>query len=535
MKKSSSNNIISTAVINSNIKRFMPVIFLGIIYFFFLYVFPCFFTVDIDMFLRGELDYSMMGVRLYCASMPLITSLALFNFLHKKNAVLFHHSIPVKRSQMYVSLVLAGIILINIPLILLGVYVSAVLNIGIALKVIVFGFIASTFVFSICTLAGIITGTTVMHFIVACWFNFLPQSIYFVLTSFGEGLLNGYSNEDAMGLIKIMSLETHHFEIASYKSLVYLASAIVILVLAGVLYKKLKLERSENAIVFTSLKIILNIIVSIYFMALLGLVVYSFNNTTLSFIIGSAIGAILGVYLGYMIFNKTFRIFNAKTLKLAIILVIVSMMLSLAFVYDIFGYENRIPNINEIRSVKIDSSIVERVISDNKEMDSFKGRDNISNVVKIHKRCVSLGKTNSNFDEEIEYINISYKLKNGDSIQREYRIPINDSVVNNHYKYIFDSKEFKEKMLFELILPSIDYIEVNDNETGEVYTISGREIVEFVKILDKDIIEMSYNELLKQDSKYSICVYNKKHNQIRSLNIFSVDENTIKYIKSKMG
>lgn len=155
--------------------------------------------------------------------------------------------------------------------------------------------------------------------------------------------------------------------------------------------------------------------------------------------------------------------------------------------------------------------------------------------MKIHKRCVSLGKTNSNFDEEIEYINISYKLKNGDSIQREYRIPINDSVVNNHYKYIFDSKEFKEKMLFELILPSIDYIEVNDNETGEVYTISGREIVEFVKILDKDIIEMSYNELLKQDSKYSICVYNKKHNQIRSLNIFSVDENTIKYIKSKMG
>lgn len=496
MKKSSSNNIISTAVINSNIKRFMPVIFLGIIYFFFLYVFPCFFTVDIDMFLRGELDYSMMGVRLYCASMPLITSLALFNFLHKKNAVLFHHSIPVKRSQMYVSLVLAGIILINIPLILLGVYVSAVLNIGIALKVIVFGFIASTFVFSICTLAGIITGTTVMHFIVACWFNFLPQSIYFVLTSFGEGLLNGYSNEDAMGLIKIMSPETHHFEIASYKSLVYLASAIVILVLAGVLYKKLKLERSENAIVFTSLKIILNIIVSIYFMALLGLVVYSFNNTTLSFIIGSAIGAILGVYLGYMIFNKTFRIFNAKTLKLAIILVIVSMMLSLAFVYDIFGYENQIPNINEIKSVKIQNTMLYRSTSFDKDSDDFESRDNISNVIKIHKRCVSLGKMDMSSDTN-EYINISYKLKNGDVIQREYLVPSKDSVINKHYKYIFDSKEFKESLLFELILPSIDYIEVNNNETGEVYTISGKEKVELVEALDKDIMKMSYDDLLK--------------------------------------
>lgn len=89
MKKSSSNNIISTAVINSNIKRFMPVIFLGIIYFFFLYVFPCFFTVDIDMFLRGELDYSMMGVRLYCASMPLITSLALLIFYIRKMLCFF--------------------------------------------------------------------------------------------------------------------------------------------------------------------------------------------------------------------------------------------------------------------------------------------------------------------------------------------------------------------------------------------------------------------------------------------------------------
>ena len=196
MNKSKSNGLISKAIVKSNLKRFTPLMVMGIVYFFCLYVLPAFFVDDLSSHLRGSLDFGFFAVRFYCAAMPLAVSLALCNFLHKKNAVMFHHSIPVKRTQMYLSIVIAGLIIMFVPIVLLSFYISAVVNIATALKILGFGILSSTYVFSICILAGIISGTTVMHFILAIWFNFLPQSIYAVLVTYSQVLLFGFTTKD---------------------------------------------------------------------------------------------------------------------------------------------------------------------------------------------------------------------------------------------------------------------------------------------------------------------------------------------------
>lgn len=534
MNKSKSNGLISKAIVKSNLKRFTPLMVMGIVYFFCLYVLPAFFVDDLSSHLRGSLDFGFFAVRFYCAAMPLAVSLALCNFLHKKNAVMFHHSIPVKRTQMYLSIVIAGLIIMFVPIVLLSFYISAVVNIATALKILGFGILSSTYVFSICILAGIISGTTVMHFILAIWFNFLPQSIYTVLVTYSQVLLFGFTTKDIWNDVALMSPETNTFSLLSTTSLVYIGIFVVIYILAGFLYSRAKLERTENAVFFNSIKVLLNALTSIYTMAIFGFIIYALKQTTTSFIVSSIIGAIIGSYAGYMILNKTFKIFNKQATKITVCIVVLSMILSLSFMLDFYRFESRVPNVNDVKSVKLNSDMLD----DNNSYEgwsslfdnNYTNRDIISNVINVQKAAIDnenkFDKTNGTYSVYIEY-----KLKNGKSISREYEVSLDNKNIQKYMKYIYESKSFKEKTQFSNIENEIKEISVSNSETD--LKVPARYIDDLIETLDKDRSNMSYEQNLNGQSSGYELVLDLSDKEIRyfSISVKNSDKGTLEFIE----
>lgn len=534
MNKSKSNGFISKAIVKSNLKRFTPLMVMGIVYFFCLYVLPAFFVDDLSFYLRQSFDYGIFAVRFYCAAMPLAVSLALCNFLHKKNAVMFHHSIPVKRTQMYLSIVIAGLIIIFVPIVLLSFYISAVVNIVTALKILGFGILSSTYVFSICIIAGIISGTTVMHFILAVWFNFLPQSIYAVLVTYSQVLLFGFTTKDMWRDIELMSPETNTFSLLSTTSLVYIGIFVVIYILAGFLYSRAKLERTENAVIFNSIKVLLNALTSIYTMAIFGFIIYALKQTTTSFIVSSIIGAIIGSYAGYMILNKTFKIFNKQATKITVCIVVLSMILSLSFMLDFYRFESKVPNVNDVKSVKLNSDMLDENNSCegwNSLFDSnYTNRDIISNVINVQKAAIDNEKK-LNQTEGTYNVYIEYKLKNGKSISREYEVSMDNKNIQKYMKYIYESKSFKEKSRFSSIKNKIKEISVSNSETD--LKVPARYIDDLIETLDKDRSNISYEQNLKGLSSGYELILDLSDKEFRYvvISVKNSDKGTLKFIE----
>lgn len=534
MNKSKSNGFISKAIVKSNLKRFTPLMVMGIVYFFCLYVLPAFFVDDLSFYLRQSFDYGIFAVRFYCAAMPLAVSLALCNFLHKKNAVMFHHSIPVKRTQMYLSIVIAGLIIIFVPIVLLSFYISAVVNIVTALKILGFGILSSTYVFSICIIAGIISGTTVMHFILAVWFNFLPQSIYAVLVTYSQVLLFGFTTKDMWRDIELMSPETNTFSLLSTTSLVYIGIFVVIYILAGFLYSRAKLERTENAVIFNSIKVLLNALTSIYTMAIFGFIIYALKQTTTSFIVSSIIGAIIGSYAGYMILNKNFKIFNKQATKITVCIVVLSMILSLSFMLDFYRFESKVPNVNDVKSVKLNSDMLDENNSCegwNSLFDSnYTNRDIISNVINVQKAAIDNEKK-LNQTEGTYNVYIEYKLKNGKSISREYEVSMDNKNIQKYMKYIYESKSFKEKSRFSSIKNKIKEISVSNSETD--LKVPARYIDDLIETLDKDRSNISYEQNLKGLSSGYELILDLSDKEFRYvvISVKNSDKGTLKFIE----
>lgn len=112
MNRYSSNGIFSTAILKSCLKRYMPVMFFAILYYVVIYILPEGINTGEQSFIAADTEYgTFAGIRVYSFFMPLIVSVPLFGFLHKKSATVFIHSLPFTRMQIFVSTIVAGLLI----------------------------------------------------------------------------------------------------------------------------------------------------------------------------------------------------------------------------------------------------------------------------------------------------------------------------------------------------------------------------------------------------------------------------------------
>ena len=237
---------------------------IAIIYFFTLVV-PTMFTVSnkSEWFQPEErqkmlLVYSrdlMVGLRYFIvpvtAILAVVMTCVMLRYLKNKVEVDFYHSLPIGRRRLYLTRMLAGYLMVLVPLILMTAVSTAILAANGAMNQTVFDMVVKLFSDSVLyslvyyglgAVVGMISGVTGVHLVLTGVAVFLPPAIYFLVVSFlevsSENMWSGwYLNDRTLSLLS----PAIRFFIADRTGIGYaaalLAAAAVLIVGAYFIYK----------------------------------------------------------------------------------------------------------------------------------------------------------------------------------------------------------------------------------------------------------------------------------------------------------
>ena len=201
---------------------------IAIIYFFTLVV-PTMFTVSSksEWFQPEErqkmlLVYSrdlMVGLRYFIvpvtAILAVVMTCVMLRYLKNRVEVDFYHSLPIGRRRLYLTRMLAGYLMVLVPLILMTAVSTAILAANGAMNQTVFDMVVKLFSDSVLyslvyyglgAVVGMISGVTGVHLVLTGVAVFLPPAIYFLVVSFlevsSENMWSGwYLNDQTLSLL----------------------------------------------------------------------------------------------------------------------------------------------------------------------------------------------------------------------------------------------------------------------------------------------------------------------------------------------
>lgn len=124
------------------------------------------------------------------------------------------------------------------------------------------------------------------------------------------------------------------------------------------------------------------------------------------------LGAAAGYYLAEMLLQKSFRVFRGRAWGILALWAVLA-CLTLAWEFDLFGYERRIPAPEEIAQVQIPS--IGRSTDDPEAIALYR---------QLHQRILENKAHNENRADKDSgrYIHLLYTLKDGNQIHRLYRV-----------------------------------------------------------------------------------------------------------------
>ncbi|MGH4120470.1 DUF6449 domain-containing protein [Clostridium sp.] len=434
--------------------------------------------------------------------LPIILALFLFRYIQNKNSVDMIHSLPIKRITLYDNHVFFGIMTLMIPVIITAI-ISCILKSTLNLNDLnlhftynqIFVWCGITILFSVFTflfsvLIGTITGLSTAHGLLTCIFLLLPTGLGILIIENLNKYLFGInlSSRLFVNLSPITRLDRlYNNPIKLNEIVIYIVLSIFIYALGRFAYAKRDLESATNAVAFKALQPIFKYGLT-FCTTLLGGLIFINDQKGLS-ILGYLIGGLIGYYIGEMIIKKSIKVF--RNIKGYLIYAVIFSVILLCVNFDVMGYEKRIPDITEISNISFRVS--------NSPLNSkspYYDNDNFHNIINLHNKILNNKDILKSSSGTLNSFYISYNLKNGKDITREYYLP--EQPLSEFLKPIYESKEYKKI--------NFDYLEVNANSVDKI-TISSlnkskilaltnpTEINEVVDIIKTITLNKTYEEM----------------------------------------
>lgn len=251
-----------------------------------------------------------------------------------------------------------------------------------------------------------------------------------------------------------------------------------------------------------------------------------------------------------MIADGTTKVFNKSNLKKFGIYIVAVAVFFAFTVFDITGYQNRIPGISDVKSISFNTSYNIRGAVNLTSIKSIK------NVTAFQRAILSdykgaNKKYKSNY-ENCDYIEISYTLKNGRKVKRNYEVPSYTTKpyrnTDSKFKVIFYSAEFKDKNCYNLsadALNNIKSINLNypksdtDDRDVAIVNIASKDYKELLSAVNNDIRVSTLESAGSQgDDHPIICVrtYGSKSKHEDNFYDYAVtkhDTDSLEFLKSK--
>lgn len=406
-------------------------------------------------------------IKLVLIVLATLCGVAMFRYLHDRRQVDFYHALPISRGKLFAVNYISGVLLVLpfylIVLVIGLIFVSAMglggQITGALLVQSILGNIAYFLLnYTVAVLCTVLTGNTIITVLLGIWAQLgipvlmvmvqcyqamfyetfssaVPLMQTFVL--YGSPMCNYLVTFHDTHTMYVPLFDTALDVVGGMAVLIYpVILTIVLGVLSYFLFVRRKSENTGMAVSFRRAKAPIKWFMSIFSGLGFGLIFAVIFSGTSG---GMWFGLVFGVVLCHMIVEIIYD-FDFKALlhhwKQMIVLAILAVVVVVGIKNDVFGYDNYIPDVDDIASAAIESSYYNIDWNYNVQ-DIYKDQlTDAESIEKIHQ-LAELSVANNGKPEEGDSTHaytIHYTLKNGDHVSRCYtEVPTNvvqDMMVN---------------------------------------------------------------------------------------------------------
>ena len=463
-----------------------------------LLVTPAVLSGRVDRLAPGEmLNYTLLntGADVVYISMAVgvLAAMAMFNYLYSTKSCGMMNMLPLRRETMFLTAFLTGLV----PLLaadVLVMLITAVLYGGrlvyfktllLWLAMAVMGNI-SFYGFAVfcAVLTGNLVVLPVLYLVLNLTVHVAERAVRYLLSAFVYGmnassctllvlspimeLINSLSVMpvnyiDAEGMVQVVA---NAYQVNGLGVLgVYCAAGLVCAALALLIYRRRQMERATDVVAVPVLKPVFKYCMTFGTAVVLAYVVYAWlvsGNVSglaaaLLVLLLLLVGAVIGYYAAEMLMQKTLKVFPGKW-KGCLVSCLILAVLTMAWEFDLFGYERRIPEADQVESAWL--------VQNNTGLTE---PENIQALTQLHQSFVD-NKAENESAEERYTVTIRYMLKDGGTLIRCYPIRYDQEALNDPNSDIrrYEALENVEEARINRVVPPFP-VTITNISYGDVY------------------------------------------------------------------
>ena len=379
-------------------------------------------SASIPVFSFVNLFYAMI-----CAQL-------LFGDLFRSRLCNALHGLPIRREGWFAIHLVAGLLFSAVPVAAAGLIFLAVLGSfwSAALLWMLALMVEFLFFYAVAILSMMLVGNRFAAVVVYTILNFLSGIVLWLFYSLYQPHLYGFVLNETpfIRLCPAVWLTLYDWfacngvtgRVLIREGWGYLAIcggiALAILGLSLVLYRKRALEKAGDFIVFKPTEPIFLVLYTFSAGATFHLFSNVFIGDDVEFIF-LIIGLAIGFFTGLMLLERRVRVFRLKTFARFGILLAVFGLTLLLTIFDPLGVTRWVPEEKDVQWVSLDY-----YSSEDLEEHAICDEEVIRQVISIHQHGVDHPEESNNGKSDI-FVHLSYKLKNGRLVQRQYYIDYN--------------------------------------------------------------------------------------------------------------
>ena len=492
----SKTSLFNKGVALNLLKRYWP-LWLG--YFvLLLLVTPAVLSGRVDRLAPGEmLNYTLLntGVDVVYISMVVgvLSAMAMFNYLYSTKSCGMMNMLPIRRETMFLTAFLTGLM----PLLAADVLVMLITALFYGGRLVYFktlllwlamAVMGNISFYGFAVFCAVLTGNLVvlpvLYLVLNLTVYVAERAVRYLLGAFVYGmnassctllvlspimeLLNSLTvisvnYIDADGKVQVV---TNAYQVNGLGVLgIYCAAGLVCAALALLIYRSRQMERATDVVAVPVLKPVFKYCMTFGTAVVLAFVVYDWlvpGNVSgiaaaLLVLALLLVGALIGYYAAEMLMRKTLKVFPGKW-KGCLVSCLILAVLTMAWEFDLFGYERRIPEADQVESAWF--------LGNNTELTE---PENIQALTQLHQSLVDNKSENESADERY-IVTIRYMLKDGGTLIRRYPIRCDREALNDPDSDIrrYEALENVEEARIRRIVPSFP-VTITNISYGDIY------------------------------------------------------------------
>ncbi len=499
-------------------------------------------------------DYFIFPV-LLSLIVPTVTAVLVYGNVHSAKQGIFIHGLPVTRKENFVSVLLAALTLMALPVLAMGIIflIMSFTSFGalISLKSILIwvGYnLAVLFImFSVACFAGFLTGHPAAHIGINALLHVIPLLVALFIYLISEIYLFGFvESENFIANLMVKynpicflftqttSSMSRTVEIFSNINIwLYILGAVILYFISYFTYKARKIEACGDVSAFESFKPVLKYTVTSGVAVASVAILYSMEVSTFIMFFVAAVISAIAYFIAEMLLLKTVKVFKRYKGFLGFV-VISALVFSFSAFTSMFGYETRIPEKDEISKATISENWREETLFENGAI--------IDTVLSYHKEFIKDIPVKESRDNILPWriVYVSYELKNGDTLVRKYKVLSDKAIKVLNTMYSYPEYKLDATNLSTINIENVEWIDINKSVAGTYMLeelshirFAGDNAVEFLKAVKQDVLDLTYSQIYVENSPISFSANTNMtayENEVKNAFVKKNDNFTEQYI-----